>query len=509
MALVVAAAFADFLAANPSALGATVRILRYYAYALGGAMAWALVVALICRAIGLSGWRGVLVAAVHAFMLFQFDEVQSFLTASIPAAVDGASFWVWIAMTLLLSLVPFFVVRKRQQLLGVVAIAAVLLAIPARQVLADLATKSRVLEGEQARFEGIVRIRPNVYWIVLDGYPRADILRRDFDFDNAAFLENIERRGYTVQSRATSNYATSLDSVANTVGMSYRLTPGPPMGAAPTPLDRYAMVRGRNASVAQFRRFGYRYVHFSSGYDNMTLCSNEPDACVTGSRGLDEVDVALLSRTPYMDESLPRGRLTAANEQAFVRGSVADLEAKLPLIQEVPAPFFVYAHILMPHPPMRVDAECREIPARPDLRTWDPGNRGKFTDQIACVNRQTLQLLDRLASTDPEALVVVQADHGSAFSQPFARPHDQWTPEQAEERFAILSAVKLPGSCSGIDVPDALTSVNTFRVVFSCLTGTVWDLLPPRHFVSPYEPFLDANRGQVVEYQDLLFVRVR
>ena len=119
------------------------------------------------------------------------------------------------------------------------------------------------------------------------------------------------------------------------------------------------------------------------------------------------------------------------------------------------------------------------------LRLWHPERRREFIDQIQCTNTQALRLLDRLGRTDPDALVIVQADHGSAFLQPFAQPVHRWTREQVVERFSILSAIKLPSPCEGMEVPDDLTSVNTFRIVFACLTGVAEELVPTRHFVAP------------------------
>ena len=47
---------------------------------------------------------------------------------------------------------------------------------------------------------------PNVYLIMLDGYPRADTLRNEFGYDNSAFLGGLADRGFDVSTDSRSNY---------------------------------------------------------------------------------------------------------------------------------------------------------------------------------------------------------------------------------------------------------------------------------------------------------------
>ena len=47
---------------------------------------------------------------------------------------------------------------------------------------------------------------PNIFFIVLDAYARADILNEIYGYDNEPFLKSLEQRGFYVARRATSNY---------------------------------------------------------------------------------------------------------------------------------------------------------------------------------------------------------------------------------------------------------------------------------------------------------------
>jgi len=82
-------------------------------------------------------------------------------------------------------------------------------------------------------------------------------------------------------------------------------------------------------------------------------------------------------------------------------------------------------------------------------------------------------------------VIIVQSDHGSRFSFDWEMPIEAWTATNFTERFAALNAIRLPEACRGDSIEDQ-PLVNTFRLVFACLSGTDPDLLPTRTFFSEY-----------------------
>ncbi len=46
--------------------------------------------------------------------------------------------------------------------------------------------------------------KPDVYFLVLDAYGRSDVLKEVIGFDNSAFLDRLERKGFFVARRSTS-----------------------------------------------------------------------------------------------------------------------------------------------------------------------------------------------------------------------------------------------------------------------------------------------------------------
>jgi hypothetical protein len=48
--------------------------------------------------------------------------------------------------------------------------------------------------------------RPDVYYIILDGYGRSDVLRNQLNFDNSSFLDSLRSEGFYVAQCSQSNY---------------------------------------------------------------------------------------------------------------------------------------------------------------------------------------------------------------------------------------------------------------------------------------------------------------
>ena len=62
---------------------------------------------------------------------------------------------------------------------------------------------------------------PNIYYIILDEYARADVLKELFDYDNQAFLQFLQQKGFYVASQSHSNYSQTYLSLASSLNFSY------------------------------------------------------------------------------------------------------------------------------------------------------------------------------------------------------------------------------------------------------------------------------------------------
>ncbi len=324
---------------------------------------------------------------------------------------------------------------------------------------------------------------PDVYFVILDGYGRADVLEETYGYSNKDFLDEMIDHGFVVPEAATSNYSMTAASVASTLAMSYLVDPGV-VPDHPLRLALYQIIRGGNPVVASLTDLGYQNVHIESGWDG-SRCGPNVDICYPAGF-LDEASWTLLNRTP----------LSAPLEQwfghAFAQNGLRALD-DLTRVAQVGSetPRFVFAHVLLPHPPLNVDGRCRVRPEpQPgggavgarfllDTPAWEDRKAG-YVEQIQCVNTKILRFLDDLGD---DSVVFITGDHGPDGYGQVAVPPGEWTDADRFERFGVFSAYRLPAGCE--QVKQDVDLINGMRLLVGCATGEELEPLPPRHLIFP------------------------
>ena len=62
---------------------------------------------------------------------------------------------------------------------------------------------------------------PSIYFIILDGYGRGDVLRQIYGCSNSDFLDDLRELSFSVAQRSSSNYSQTLPSIAATLNFAY------------------------------------------------------------------------------------------------------------------------------------------------------------------------------------------------------------------------------------------------------------------------------------------------
>jgi hypothetical protein len=310
---------------------------------------------------------------------------------------------------------------------------------------------------------------PNMVFILLDGYPRADKLLSEFGIDNSSFIQGLRARDFVVADHSRSNETDTELTLAQmfndeSAGDIARRLDGP------APLWRVDINDG--TFFSDLHRLGYETIAVSPGYERVAL--RRADVFVdTGQMNEFEWAVASLTGLPLIaDAILPnfaadqdRSRILdafrVAEAQATVRGT---------------GPRFLFVHVVSPHSPQVFDAGGRplDVPgfALPNgdsqeiSRYGFAGYTSRLAGQLEFLNQQTLHLVDTVVAADPGAVVVVFSDHGSG--APSRAPGA--TPPYADLRTANLLAVRSPGQIGIID--DRSTLANLLPRLLRAYTGT-------------------------------------
>ena len=329
---------------------------------------------------------------------------------------------------------------------------------------------------------------PDVYFIILDGYARSDVLQQDLGFNNLNFLVGLRQDGFYVADCSMSNYAQTEQSMASTLNMDYldELLSQVPAAAWNdgyfAPWIQHSLVR------RFFDSLGYKTVSFYTGYywaqwedatyyfNDSSLNNSDP-----GSSSPNSGYILTSFEKTYLETTMVRGifeiyqELGLGTESSFLP-PIADSRAvvlfpldNLPEIATLDGPKFTFLHLLLPHPPyvFGPNGEVREI-VTDDFQT----RLNAYVDQVRYANSRILPLVDELITqNNGNVVIILEGDHGLLDYQ------EPWT------RMANLSAYYFPDQDYSKLYPN-ITPVNSFRVLLSQYFGQEYPLLPDNSYFS-------------------------
>ena len=61
----------------------------------------------------------------------------------------------------------------------------------------------------------------DIYYLILDGYGREDVLEKYYNFDNSSFTKSLEQKGFLVTNKSTANYPQTYLSIASSLNFKY------------------------------------------------------------------------------------------------------------------------------------------------------------------------------------------------------------------------------------------------------------------------------------------------
>jgi len=140
---------------------------------------------------------------------------------------------------------------------GFAVIFLLLTAIPLVQLGAHQFTVSDHPSRAEIPLSGEAVRRPNVYFILLDAYARADQLKSVFGFDNSPFLKALEDQDFFVANGSFASYPRTTYSVTSTFRMAYA------SGFEPNIWE----TRFSSATFRNFRQLGYRLMFMPQQQD--------------------------------------------------------------------------------------------------------------------------------------------------------------------------------------------------------------------------------------------------
>jgi len=305
---------------------------------------------------------------------------------------------------------------------------------------------------------------PDIYYIILDSYPRADVLAEIYGYDNSTFLQSLKDMGFYVAECSQSNYGNTAQSFTSTLNLDYVQNMSDTFSPDEVELMGLFKLLDNNNVQETVSNFGYKTIAFSSGFlwaewRDADVYISPPDGPVT------EFEIIILFST-YLRVLDDKGIINFDDIHAerFRTRTRLILNSFDDLIN-IQGPKFVFIHLIVPHSPFAFDAEGN--PISPDHA--DP--KYGYLDQVKFINKFILPELKKLIEKSPNPpVIILQGDHGPLL------------PDNHAAQLKILNAYYLPNGSESLY--PSISPVNTFRVLFNEYFGADFPLLGDKSYYS-------------------------
>lgn len=304
-----------------------------------------------------------------------------------------------------------------------------------------------------------VKAKPNVYFIVLDGYAGYQSLQDSFGFKNDSFYNFLKQRYFQVIP-STANYDFTFYSMASTLNMQYIAGDFENKTAFQNDIQqRFNEVRYA-AVFSNFSGMGYNienYSFFDVSTKQGIYDHNNSFFPLHSFLLLNKIfHKRLLSDLGWM---LYNGRfkidwLTKEKiyrSDTYNKRALKMLQASIAKHSTVPK--FCYAHLLLPHEPYYKDSVGNYIALKKDAMY----NKALYVSYLKYTNSIIKSTVTGIVEKDAAAIIIIMSDHG--FNTQEVR---YYTPSTYNNIFAV----RFPDQKFDTSI-SKISNVNFFRYVFN------------------------------------------
>ena len=448
-------------------------------------------------------FKSALIVTIILILLFSYGHIYYLLNdASIDGFDIGRNRYLIPAFGLVLGISIFFTIRSGRvfdnatSIINVISIVLIIVAISnvafvGAEIISCDKCSNQEFFYETRDFSGYFEPHkflisenqelPDVYYLILDEYARNDALIDYHDFSNHELTEFLENKGFHIAKNSFANYPMSVQSIPAIMNMDYINFLADEIG---TEVRNYKPLNEKNYGlypnnmvIKNFKEMDYKIITFNTfalhlhenPLSDKTFCHRDKFL-------LDNRLVDVLARTSifgYYVERWAEGELRQATLCAFENfadaGNVFD------------EPVFVWAHVMLPHPPWIFGPNGEEItPGKPLLITDNPEFRDsgwepkiQYIQQVQFANKKTIEVIENILENNKNVIIIIQGDHGTAWETNWMDP----SKDDAWQRLRNFDAIYFPDEDKRVQLNDDRTLVNTFRIVFNSYFGSDYEIL--------------------------------
>jgi hypothetical protein len=434
---------------------------------------------LLCYLLVRNRFKANLIATTVGFVVLSYGQIYEGLRQFSVILIRHRYFLP--AALLFCALIIWIIVRTRRNLYTLTGFLNILFGILVVYSLIPIISDQIMLSKSQ-RLESATHSNsdnpanqkyPDIYYFVLDSYPRSDVIQEKYKYDNSVFINKIKDLGFFVAECSQSNYSFITYSLSSSLNLAY---------LSMDPLDQsqdkvsYCTKLARNIIWENkvrrtLEKEGYVTVAFDTGY-SFTQWQKADYYFPLKSNDLNSFESMVMDSTivrVWNDYQLERNPSVEYGQSAqdievftgtpnYYYQINRSIYSQLESIEEIPGPKFVFAHLLGLHGPVvfRQDGT---------FRGDYPESGVPIINQLIYTNNQMVEISEKLIRTSQvPPVIIIQSDHGNDASDKTIR---------LKNFIAVYASKEVKAQ-----LYDSLTPVNIYRIIFNVLFDQKNEILP-------------------------------
>ena len=312
---------------------------------------------------------------------------------------------------------------------------------------------------------------PDIYILIFDEYASLPTMQAIWAYDNSAFAESLEAKGFFFARNAKTRYSFTHMAIPGILDLNY-----PDEDVSRT--ESMAIINN-NYVFRHLHQLGYE-IHFLDGWGSFQYTFRIPVADFVCIYNTDYGPLYRLDQFTYMLFS--RSMLTFWTSSLLVDNANLYFQGHnyfLDYIEDFPAltkaseaPRLLYAHVMAPHLPFvfKRDGSFNVNPTNYwEYRDIEPETlRELYLEQYIYITQRIDEITSSiLANSDSEPVILVFSDHGPRRSSAGV--------SESEHHHRVLNAVYFPGQDYSA-LYDSISPKNTMRAFFNAFFGTDYEV---------------------------------
>jgi hypothetical protein len=324
-------------------------------------------------------------------------------------------------------------------------------------------------------------VKPDIYYIVLDGYSSSRALKEHFHFDNSAVDSSLTAKGFRIIYGSRSNYNLTPFSIGSQFNFNYL----PHLDTSKEFfMRRYLpaiMKVYHSPLLPMMQQLGYTvYNHSVFNFNSFPSTVPEYDMWKMAwlyqqYNFIKKIDRDIGWNFPNLPHLINRNTLYTYAYNRDRHDSITLAHLTKTIQAQDAKPKFVYGHLIIPHSPYTFDSSGQKIPAIPLLSPQK--DMQAYVGQVGHVNKIMASLVDQVfAAQKRPFIIILQGDHGYRFANP----------DKNNFEFPNLSAFYFYNRDYRL-LHDSMTNINTFPVIFNTFFKQQLPMRPDHFYFLKYK----------------------